>query len=105
MYFFKPVTNQIGIIGGKDGHRHVGPVEVLEDGTLQGASMYIGTRDAERFLAPIPSWPWQEPWHFRPNANVSQNFIDFIPNPQKGNCTQRTYLGSDVRDSQILGSQ
>jgi hypothetical protein len=67
----KVVTNQIGSIEGGDGRRHVeGTVEVLEDGTRQGASMHSAARDADGFFGTHTPVSWT--WHFRPNANFCQ---------------------------------
>ena len=59
------------VVKGGDGRRHVeGAVEVLEDGTRQGASMHFAARDADGFFGTHTPVSWT--WHFRPNANFCQ---------------------------------
>ena len=93
----KVVTNQIGSSEGGDGRRHVeGAVEVLEDGTRQGASMHFAARDADGFLATIPQFHERD---IPGRTRTFVKFIDFIPNLQKRLDVRH------VRHSQIRGGR
>ena len=85
------------VVKGGDGRRHVeGAVEVLEDGTRQGASMHFAARDADGFLATIPQFHERD---IPGRTRTFVKFIDFIPNLQKRLDVRH------VRHSQIRGGR